>query len=642
MTIWIRRAALAALIILPFALASTAAAASTDEAELAARFAPVVRLVNQPQNCGPGDPYVPIDVNLLFDEPTVALRGPWGPNDLVKVAPSADDLAGGLYDYHLDFPGNALDPGCTYLDWSRRLTQGHSPTVYAHVSTDPGYPGQLALQYWMFYVFNDWNNLHEGDWEMIQLNFHASDAAQALHETPSEVGYSQHEGAERSAWDDPKLQLVGGTHPVVYPADGSHANFYDEALYLGASGSQGVGCDDTRNAGLVTHPAVQTIPGDPSQAAAGFPWIGFVGPLGRAAAGLLQRADRPQPEGAVDGADPLVAELARPRLRRACRRGGGNAHHRLLLRRHGRRVAAAGAGGQRPVADHRGVLAALALVAYGLRRATWRPTAPLRLAHRRAWGQILSAAARMYASRLRLFIGIGVLILPVSVAITILQAIVLHASSLFGIEVDGEAAGTFVLVVVAIGTALTLLGLGVMQAATALAMIELDEGRSVRPIRAYRMALRRLWPVLGAIVIAVVVDLGDDPVPVPDPARYLAGGALGAGGAGGRARGSRPAGGDPAQQPAGARGLAEGGVADDRQRRHHAGAWPADRDGADRVDQHAAGAAEPDRRRRLHADDAVHRAHHHVRLPGHPGRRGAARPQPDPSELPAQIELSAT
>jgi hypothetical protein len=53
---WIRRAALAALIVLPFASASTAAAASTDEAALAARFAPVVRLVNQPETCGPGAP----------------------------------------------------------------------------------------------------------------------------------------------------------------------------------------------------------------------------------------------------------------------------------------------------------------------------------------------------------------------------------------------------------------------------------------------------------------------------------------------------------------------------------------------------------------------------------------------------------
>jgi hypothetical protein len=138
-TKWIRRAALAALIVLPFALASTAAAASTDEAALAARFAPVVRLVNQPENCGPGDPYVPIDVNLLFNEPTVALRGPWGPGDLVKVAPSADDLAGGLYDTTWTSRGTRS----TLVHLPGLVTaphQGHSPTVYAHVSTDPGYP----------------------------------------------------------------------------------------------------------------------------------------------------------------------------------------------------------------------------------------------------------------------------------------------------------------------------------------------------------------------------------------------------------------------------------------------------------------------------------------------------------------------
>ena len=103
-------------------------------------------------------------------------------------------------------------PGCGYIDWSRRINEGHAPKVYAHVATDPDYPGQIALQYWMFYVFNDWNNLHEGDWEMIQLNFHAATAAQALETTPYEVGYSQHEGAEGSSWTDPKLE-TGGRHP---------------------------------------------------------------------------------------------------------------------------------------------------------------------------------------------------------------------------------------------------------------------------------------------------------------------------------------------------------------------------------------------------------------------------------------------
>ena len=45
-----------------------------------------------------------LNVDLLFDEPTVALRGPWGGGDLVEIAPTADDLADGLYEYHLDFP----------------------------------------------------------------------------------------------------------------------------------------------------------------------------------------------------------------------------------------------------------------------------------------------------------------------------------------------------------------------------------------------------------------------------------------------------------------------------------------------------------------------------------------------------------
>src|SRR5262249_9122519 len=142
-------------------------------------------------------------------------------------------------------PGHALDPGCDYERWSRRLTKGSAPTVYAHVVAEPSHPGKLALQYWLYYVFNDWNNTHEGDWEMIQLVFPADDPRSALSREPLEVGYSQHEGAEKASWDAEKLERVDGTHPVVHPAAGSHANFYDEALFLGSSASEGVGCDDT-------------------------------------------------------------------------------------------------------------------------------------------------------------------------------------------------------------------------------------------------------------------------------------------------------------------------------------------------------------------------------------------------------------
>ena len=54
------------------------------------RYAPVVRLVAQAHECGTGESYEPIDVNTLFGEPTVALRGPVGRDDLVKIAPDRE------------------------------------------------------------------------------------------------------------------------------------------------------------------------------------------------------------------------------------------------------------------------------------------------------------------------------------------------------------------------------------------------------------------------------------------------------------------------------------------------------------------------------------------------------------------------
>ena len=137
----------------------------------------------------------------------------------MKIGPSASDLRN-RYEYHLDFPGDALNAGCDYERWSRRLAAGSEPTVYAHVATEAGHPGQLALQYWIFYAFNDFNNTHEGDWEMIQLVFDADDAQEALGQEPVAVGYSSHEGAERADWGDEKLDVVDETHPVVYPAAG--------------------------------------------------------------------------------------------------------------------------------------------------------------------------------------------------------------------------------------------------------------------------------------------------------------------------------------------------------------------------------------------------------------------------------------
>jgi hypothetical protein len=90
------------------------------------------------------------------------------------------------------------------------------------------------------------------------------------------------------------------------------------------------------------------------------------------------------------------------------------------------------------------------------------------------------------------------------VLITVLQAALFHASSFAGVETEGEAAGVFVLLVVGVGTTLTLLGLGLVQAATLCALVEIDSGRPVGALRAYRMAFARLLPLVVPLVIAVL------------------------------------------------------------------------------------------------------------------------------------------
>jgi hypothetical protein len=474
-----------------------------DEKALADKYAPVVRLVEQRGDCEPGEPYEPIDVELLFGDRSVALRGPWNRTDLVKIGPAANDLVD-RFEYHLDFPGDALDPGCLYEEWSKRLTKGHTPTIYAHVAQEAGKPGKLALQYWFFYVFNDFNNTHEGDWEMIQLVFDAADAREALDETPVAVGYSAHEGAEGAAWGDEKLEIVDGTHPVVYPAAGSHANKFTEALYLGSSADAGVGCDDTRAPHRELRPAVTTLPSDPDAAAAAYPWITYEGRWGE-----LQKAFFNGPTGPnlkTQWTEPITwSEDWRDRSYAVPTAGifgtgatdlfcsgveTGSAWLAMLL--------------ANPVPMLLLIGTVLGLVVLVAVKATWTPVAPLRLARRRHWGQIISSTFRMYFSRILTFVGIGLILLPTAILITGLQWLVFATLDAVGAG-TGEGAGVGALVALAIGSGLTLLALGVVQAATVCALVEIDAGRDVGPLGAYRVALRRLRPLLGAIAAFVVM-----------------------------------------------------------------------------------------------------------------------------------------
>jgi hypothetical protein len=109
----------------------------------------------------------------------------------------------------------------------------------------------------------------------------------------------------------------------------------------------------------------------------------------------------------------------------------------------------------------------------------------------------------MYGARFWLFAGIGLLFIPISLLVSLLQGLVLHATSVLGVQTSGGS-GVLAYVVLAVGTALTLLGLGIVQAATARALVELDAGRPVRIVHAYRLAAEIVVPLLGALLVAAL------------------------------------------------------------------------------------------------------------------------------------------
>ncbi len=114
----------------------------------------------------------------------------------------------------------------------------------------------------------------------------------------------------------------------------------------------------------------------------------------------------------------------------------------------------------------------------------------------------------MYTGRIWLFLGLGLVALPVSVIVTLLQTGLLRGSSFLGIPTEGEGGGIAVYVAVVVGTALSLAVLGLVQAATARVLVEIDQGRQISVRRAYRLALESLRSLLGAVlVVAFVVSL---------------------------------------------------------------------------------------------------------------------------------------
>ena len=479
------------------ALAPPAVAAADPATQLADRYAPVVRVVAQEKECGHGEPYEPIDVNAVLRQP--GRRAPRGVGRRTdrRGRPDRRRSRQGAHRLPPGLPGQRARPGLRLREVvaarsrrarSRRRMPASSPT--------PTTPGKLALQYWFFYAFNDWNNTHEGDWEMIQLDFDASDAAAALKTDPYEVGYSQHTGGERAAWGSSKLKLVDGTHPSCTRRSARTRTTTRPSLFLGRSGPR-ASAATTRSARRATSaPSSRSCrprrmrtcrrtrgsgssgTGERSTAASTTARPGRT----RSRSGRA-RSHGPTPRGGTTPTrSPAAGRSARrrPTSSAAPSRGGrtssrprsptrpgsssrsalsscccsGSARGRAGTSRRRSGSAGGGRGGRssprRSASTGRGSGSSSASASCSCRSASSSP-----------WSSTCSSAS---------------------------------AGSRRSTDSAGASNAFVAALALALGLFFTIIGLTLVQAVTALAMVELDEGHDVGPLDAYRLVLPRLAP----------------------------------------------------------------------------------------------------------------------------------------------------
>ncbi|HEY1316856.1 MAG TPA: hypothetical protein VGF10_06550 [Gaiella sp.] len=472
-----------------------AARATSPAQQLADRYAPVVVLKNEPTPCSKsGERWRPVPVEIVLGNPEILLRGPGKKHPIVDVAPTAADLYRKGAKYFLNFPGDPLQPGCTYARDGRRFARGKPSIAYAHIAREPGVGDRLALQYFFFYYFNAYNDLHEADWEGIQLVFDVGSVGEALRTHPVEVGYAQHDGGERARWDSRKLQK-DGDHVIVYSASGSHASYYSRALWLGRSRSQGVGCDDTRGPGRRVLLGARLLPTHVDSRASPNAWLAFTGRWGQKEPGANNGPTGPNTK--PRWTHPITwQESLRTRSFKTARSPYGPsvsgaycgtvaAGSDVLNRSFGSRWKTFGAA--------LGLLALVGVLAIFLvRRTTWRPTGgPIRA--RRDCGQILGKALRIYAGRFWLFVAIGLISFVFAVVGKALERLTEEAlSTVTHVDLKFDFA-TFLADLVAIG------------AGTAVIVDHLDRGSSIHWWRAVRLSLGKLWTLLGANLLELVV-----------------------------------------------------------------------------------------------------------------------------------------
>ena len=170
--------------------------------ELAVMYSPVLHFTG-------GEKFYPTSVDYIISSSTLVRHS----DDTVLANSLTPDVLG-LFTSSDLFLNNTLGTVDAIAADYALEAGANGYCAYVHV-VNTGL--STVIQYWLFYAYNNGPlNDHQGDIEVVEVFI-------GLSGTPRTLLCSQHFAGENAAWGDVEKE---GTHPVVYVAQGSHANYF--------------------------------------------------------------------------------------------------------------------------------------------------------------------------------------------------------------------------------------------------------------------------------------------------------------------------------------------------------------------------------------------------------------------------------
>lgn len=224
--------------------------ALAQQRELIRRFAPHLHL-------HPGDSNRPANVDWYLARVSMRYHHnncpdhevlPLGKvNQASLIAQTHDDT--GWFCRHKGNDTASTEGNHFFLEVADHATYKGAPRAEwkTYVAWRPQERGLVHIYYWFFYPFNDGFTFfnHESDWEHVRVTIDPN--AERGQGKALEVMMSSHRGGTTLKRNDARLTMDGGTHPVVYTAKGSHANYPKPGTYS-IPGTKGIPHDTAKAA----------------------------------------------------------------------------------------------------------------------------------------------------------------------------------------------------------------------------------------------------------------------------------------------------------------------------------------------------------------------------------------------------------